>query len=317
MAGMVKEFTAQTVAPILMRLDAIEARVLAFPQHAETEAAIRRAETETAILRLREDFAAIAEQSKHIERIAALEKRPPEPGPAGPAGPPGDRGPSGEVGPAGPAGQQGEPGAAGRDGKDGADGKSISIDDVAPLIASEIAKAIERMPKPQDGAPGKDGLNIAGMVIDRAGELIVTTSNGEQRSLGPVVGMDGKDGKDGADGAPGVDGLGFDDLSVEYDGERTFTVRFQCGDRLKEFSFPAPTTIYRGIYKPETQYRAGDSVTYGGSQFIARVDTTERPETNGDWQLAVKRGRDGKDGKPGKDGAPGPQGMPGRDGRSY
>ena len=37
-------------------------------------------------------------------------------------------------------------------------------------------------------------------------------------------------------------------------------------------------------------------MTWGGSLFIAQADTEAKPETNDDWKLAVKRGRNGKDG---------------------
>lgn len=36
--------------------------------------------------------------------------------------------------------------------KDGDDGKSVTVDDVAPLIAGEVAKAVQAIPAPKDGA---------------------------------------------------------------------------------------------------------------------------------------------------------------------
>lgn len=93
----------------------------------------------------------------------------------------------------------------------------------------------------------------------------------------------------------GVDGLGFDDLSVLHDGERGVTVRFTKGDKIKEFTFTIPTMIFRGVYKQETAYEQGDTVTWAGSCWVALKATTEKPGTGTEWQLAVKRGRDGKD----------------------
>lgn len=62
------------------------------------------------------------------------------------------------------------------------DGASVTVDDVAPLIESAVAKAVGDIPVP------KDGIGFAGAIIDRNGDLIMTLSNGEAKSLGPVVG---------------------------------------------------------------------------------------------------------------------------------
>jgi hypothetical protein len=71
--------------------------------------------------------------------------------------------------------------------------------------------------------------------------------------------------------------------------------------------------IDRGVYREGTAYERGDSVTWGGSSFIAQRATTGKPEVSEDWRLSVKRGRDGKPGVPGKAGEPGKPGRPGRD----
>ena len=59
--------------------------------------------------------------------------------------------------------------------------------------------------------------------------------------------------------------------------------------------FEVPAVVYRGVYTPG-EYTAGDAATHGGSVWIARRETQEKPGDGDDWQLAVKRGRDGKDG---------------------
>jgi hypothetical protein len=72
-----------------------------------------------------------------------------------------------------------------------------------------------------------------------------------------------------------------------------------------ERAFELPILIYRGVHR-EGRYAAGDAVTHQGSLWIARAATERRPGSEGgaqDWQLAVKKGRDGKDGDPGA-GAP-------------
>lgn len=60
-------------------------------------------------------------------------------------------------------------------------GKSVTVDDVRPLIESLVAD----LPKPEPGAPG---VGLASALIDHAGRLVVTLSDGSTQELGPVVG---------------------------------------------------------------------------------------------------------------------------------
>ncbi len=50
---------------------------------------------------------------------------------------------------------------------------------------------------------------------------------------------------------------------------------------------------YVGTFKLDTAYEKGDACTYAGSLWVARENTTARPGTGPEWQLAVKRGKDG------------------------
>lgn len=173
------------------------------------------------------------------------------------------------------------------------DGKSITVDDVAPMIAAEVEKRVSELPKPKDGKDGidgKDGLDVSDLFRAEGGKLIAVMSDGRTKDLGVFVGKDGEPGKDGQDG------VGFDDLSASYDGEKTITIRFSKGDRVKEFDFAMPVVIDRGVFKDGSEYKAGDGVTWGGSFWIAQKDTGAKPDTGSDWRLSVKRGRDGKDG---------------------
>jgi hypothetical protein len=96
-------------------------------------------------------------------------------------------------------------------------------------------------------------------------------------------------------GPPGLDGLGFDDLEIQYDGERTFSFVLQKGDRVKRFDFVTPINIDRGVYKEGTSYVRGDGVSFGGSYWLAQKDTDSKPGHDATWRLAVKKGRDSKD----------------------
>lgn len=220
---------------------------------------------------------------------------------------------------------KGAPGVDGRDGKDAdpevtaqlvreevekavaaipvpKDGKSVTVEDVEPLItervSAAVSDAVKAIPVPQngkDGKDGRDGLDVVTPIL-KDGTLLFTMSDGSVKEVGRVV---GENGKDGADGRDGVDGLGFDDLSADYDGERTITLKMQRGEQVKDFTFTMPVVIDRGVYKEGEGYKTGDGVTWAGHFWIARKDTQEKPDFGDDWRLSVKRGRDGK---PGKDG---------------
>jgi hypothetical protein len=205
------------------------------------------------------------------------------------------------------------------------DGKSVTVEEVAPLIASEVEKRIKDLPKPKDGEPGKDGesvnpsevqrmvseavekavsafplprdgadgkdgkdgVGLAGAIIDRAGELVITLTNGEPKNLGPVVGKDGDPGKDGRDG------FGFEDIDL-LDTDEGVILRFMRGGDVKDFRLPI--IVDRGVYKEGQTYRPGDGVTWGGSFWICQEETAEKPDSGKGFRLAVKKGRDGRDG---------------------
>lgn len=193
----------------------------------------------------------------------------------------GDRGENGE------AGKDGRDGKDGLDGKDGADGRAGA--DGAPGTDGKGGDAGDRGAAGEKGADGRDG---------RDGQSGQTGIAGRD-------GIDGSPGRDGVNGKDGLDGLGFDDLSVEHDGERTFTLSFRRGDQVKEFAFALPVAIDRGVYKDGTDYARGDGVTWAGSWFLAQKDQPQgKPGESDDWRLAVKRGRDGKDWDAPKQAAP-------------
>lgn len=164
-------------------------------------------------------------------------------------------------------GDPGKDGADGRDGKDGADGASVALEDVERMVEGKVAGWALDFERRAQG------------VLERAIDRIPAPA-------------DGKDGRNGADG------IGFDDLTVEHDGERGVVLRFTRGSEVKEFPMSFPVTIDRGVYKEDSAYQRGDAVTWGGSLWIAQKDSPESKPGMGDgWRLAVKKGRDGKDGK--------------------
>lgn len=200
-------------------------------------------------------------------------------------------------------------------------GQSVTPEDVAPMVAAEVAKAVAAIPAPKDGesveiaieditdavlrapgaieaavskhleanppAPGKDGVGLAGAVIDRDGALVVTLTSGETKNLGPVVGRDGKDGAD------------FTDFDIDYDGDRTITIKGRGGEITRR----VPVPLDRGYWREGMACEKGDIVTEGGSAWIARRDTKAKPalEHKDDWRLFARKGRDGRDGRNGVD----------------
>jgi len=155
-------------------------------------------------------------------------------------------------------------------------GKSVTVADVSPLVEETVAKAVAALPA------AKDGVGLVGALIDREGNLVVTLTDGSTKNLGGVLGRDG---------------FSLEDFEV-VDGEETFMLRFTRGDVVKEFPLPKPTLadFYRGVWK-EGPHKAGSVVTWGGSIWLAKRETEDRPETSDAWTLIVKKGRDGKDGE--------------------
>lgn len=123
---------------------------------------------------------------------------------------------------------------------------------------------------------------------------------------GPA-GLDGKDGTNGLDGRNGEDGLGFDDVRVEFDDDHTLAIVFERGPREQRFPIVLPFLRYHGVFREAVRYARGDVVTWNGCAWHCLAEETSTRPGGGakDWTLIVKAGRDGRDGK---DGPPGPKG---------
>jgi hypothetical protein len=263
----------------------------------------------------------------------------------------------------------------GADGVNGKDGASITVSDVAPMIAELVAKAIAEIPPPvngvdgsdgkdadpidvkevvaellagdeiktlvdlhvaealpatvakhfdanpvqhgkdgRDGAPGKDGepgqrgadgtkgdpgrdgLDVKDLFRADGGRLVAVLSDGTTKDLGEFVGKDGKDGLNGKDGAD------FTECEIDYDGERTITIRSGAATITKTVPIP----LDRGYYREGMASEKGDIVTHDGNAWIAQRDTKAKPcRESADWRMLARRGRDGRDGIDAKP-APGP-----------
>lgn len=222
----------------------------------------------------------------------------------GPQGPSGERGEKGEKGDPGVDGKDGAPGAPGEKGIDGANGKDgrDGVDGKDGLQGLRGEKGVDGL-NGHDGIDGKDGRD------GQPGVPGVPGRDGER-------GEKGLDGKDGVDGKDGLTTLEFMKYEVSEDGLSVRFVRAANGQPLGDWVQTAWLRPYDGVWREGESYKAGATVTWAGSLWVARVDTTEKPQDGRggtDWQLAVKSGRPGRDGKDGKDGVNGRDGRDGTD----
>lgn len=171
----------------------------------------------------------------------------------------------------------------------GDDGESVDM----AAVTAQVAEYLATIPKPEDGK----SVTVADLEPVLRGMSDSWALDFERRAQGVLERAAGRipKPKDGEDGQDGQDGLGFDDMTVEHNGRRSFTLKFQQGDRVKSFEFTLPLVLDAGFYQEGKAYEAGDGVTFGGSYWIAKADTTDKPAVGSEsWRLAVKKGRDGK-----------------------
>jgi hypothetical protein len=168
-------------------------------------------------------------------RIKALEARQPEKGEPGPAGKDVDPNqvervlidlfhsnakalaasvleglPIPKDGKDGAPGIDGKAGADGAAGKDGVDGKSVTVDEVLPVLQAELKSLVAAIPAAangvngKDGAPGRDGTDGKSVTVDE----VLPVLQAELKSLVAAIpaAANGVNGKDGAPGRDGTDG---------------------------------------------------------------------------------------------------------------
>ena len=140
-------------------------------------------------------------------------------------------------------------------GEKGEDGKSVTIDEVKPLILEEIKQAVSLIPTPKDGEKGekgdagingKDAVDVdVDLVVDRLYFKLFASDEFAQRlvKLIPVP----KDGKNGADGKDGANGLDGKDGQKGIDGKDAVVDYVAIGNTIKEhikqIELPKPKEI--------------------------------------------------------------------------
>lgn len=180
------------------------------------------------------------------------------------------------------------------------DGVSVTAEDVQPMIeemvgaavSAALAKAIDALPVPKDGEPGRNALDLEILPsIDESRSYprgtYATHKGGVWRTFQTTEGMRGWECI--------VDGVA--EQAVEQVDERSFVLvsRKSSGAELRT-AIAIPSLIDRGVYKAESAYQAGDGTTWAGSYWIAQKDAPigkpGEPGSDG-WRLAVKKGEKG------------------------
>jgi len=226
---------------------------------------------------------------------------PGEAGPAGPAGPQGERGEKGDkgdAGEAGPAGPQGEKGLDGKDGAIGPQGEKGMPGDAGPIGPAGPEGPQGRMgPIGQKGEAGRDAAEIdpIDVKLDRS-----YPAGTWARFRGGLIRASRTTDALGEDGNVLECGWkimvnGFSAPKIKAEG-RTITVEVQSTEGVVREAFSMPVLLDKGVYAQDTDYEAGDVVSWGGSMWIAQSNTKEKPGATAAWRLSVKHGRDGKDG---------------------
>jgi hypothetical protein len=195
------------------------------------------------------------------------------------------------------------------------DGKSVTLDDVRPLVEELVSKAVAALPAPEKG---KDA--DMDVLKSHVGELVKAIQPAAPLPVPSVEEIAGtferrfsdltlsweRQARDtfekAADRMPkpkdGQDALSLENFDMVLgDDGRTVTVKMQAGETVIEKSVKIAAVIDRDIFKSDGAYEKGDGVSYGGSFWIAKCDAPKGVPGSGetDWRCAVKKGRDGKD----------------------
>lgn len=210
-------------------------------------------------------------------------------GDCGPKGEKGDRGEKGDTGEPGEKGERGEKGEPGPVGPAGPAGESVSPERVELMINAAVEKHMQQLTLPTP-------LDID--VIDGIDESRVypkgtyaSHRGGLWKAEKPTNGMDGW--KCIVNGFVGA-------IDYEIVDARNAKITLHKAHGEPDYiDIRTPGVIYQGVYRKSENYLAGDAVSNNGSVWIALVDNPEKAPGMGNsedtgWQLAVKRGRDGK-----------------------
>ncbi|KYO65201.1 Phage portal protein [Escherichia coli] len=198
-----------------------------------------------------------------------------------------------------------------------ADGKSLTPDDVRPMLEQMVKEAVSHIHVPRDGRDyDPDVLQKA--VLDAVSALPAPQDGRDATALEILPAIDDQKSFPRGTYATHQGGLwrayekthgmrgweclvdGVADIDVSMTGERLFSVvvRQSSGQRTEK-TFSLPVMLYRGVFRAGETYHPGDTVTWGGSLWHCNSMTEDKPGEahSSAWTLAAKRGRDAGGGK--------------------
>lgn len=195
--------------------------------------------------------------------------------------------------------------------RDGQDGSSVTLDDVAPMIAAEIARRMAELPIPKDGengAPGRDAdpEEIRAMVDAAVADAMAALPPPEKGDPGPMGALPTVE--------EWTDKVYYQGAVVSCSGALHQAVRdtgkppghedWRCIVRAGTDGAAGRSFVVRGTWDESVDYAEMDVVARDGASFVARCDNPGPCPGEG-WQLMAMRGKTGKPGEPGPRGEPG------------
>ncbi|HBU3475953.1 TPA: phage gp6-like head-tail connector protein, partial [Klebsiella pneumoniae] len=185
------------------------------------------------------------------------------------------------------------------------DGKSVTPEDVRPLLQELVTAAVSEIPVPRDGKDYDPA--VLKQAVDDAVAALPPAQDGRdalQLEIQPFI-DEGKSYTRGSyathngglwrayEKTHGMRGWecivdGVSDVDISMNGQRNFivTVNRASGASEKK-SFDIPTMVYRGVFKSGDEYLPGDTVTWGGSLWHCDEQTQDKPGETGSkgWTL--------------------------------
>lgn len=186
--------------------------------------------------------------------------------------------------------------------KDGEDGRSITAADVQPMLADLVAEAVREIPAPRDGKDA-DPDAVAALVEEHVARAVAALPPAEPGLPGKSVTVD--------DVAPMIADLVRDAVAAIPPAEPGRSVTSEdVAPMLRDMvraavdALPPPE---RGEPGPmgalpvvedwqDRVYYQGNVVAFAGGVYQARRDTGKAPDHD-DWSCIVRPGRDGEDGR--------------------
>lgn len=197
-----------------------------------------------------------------------------------------------------------------------------AVSEHVATIDERVAVQLDALPKPKDGANGKDAtVDMAGLELVCREAAAAYVAAAFEAYPKPTVDMlavhalvrdlfaawpkprDGRDALDPAQidqavHAAAVHLWKLPEVQIEQQEDcRRVALTVTVGQTKATTMLHFPVVIYRGVWT-DRDYEVGDEVTYRGSMWHCNEPTRTKPETAEGakaWTLCVKRGVDGRD----------------------